>query len=409
MQSMTLTQKIDRVSDEIFIETKPIPESKAPSNNKIVSGLHKSVIRFCIRMNIIVLALYYFKNPIRAFRFYFKIKNKASDYRGSSQVIKYVKADGRYFLSYAAPGFPSMAFNRYILNNFKMEDEKNDDVTLDVLIFGITKKCGYQCEHCFEWEILNKPETMSRENLLSVIHSFQEFGLSQIQLSGGEPMNRIEDVIYLLQNMKKGSDIWIYTSGYHLTHERSAALKKAGLTGVIVSLDHWVPELHDQFRGKQNAFEWAEKAAANARSNNLVVCLSLCATKEFVSKHNLEQYMELAKRWSISFIQILEPKAVGHFEGKDISLSSDQIALLEDFLIQYNFEKTYRAYPILMYHGFYNRRVSCGGAGRHFVYVDTDGDVNDCPFCKRKAFSALHDDIRANLRKMVLRGCIVYV
>ena len=282
-------------------------------------------------------------------------------------------------------------------------------VTLDTIVFGITKKCGYQCEHCFEWDALNKPETLSRENLLSTIHSFENFNITQVQLSGGEPLNRLDDIIYLLKNIKKETKVWLYTSGYHLTEERATLLKRHGLTGIIVSLDHWIPELHNKFRGMKNAFEWAEKAVANARKKNLVVCLSLCATKEFISKNNLSRYAELAKSWGISFIQVLEPRAVGHYAEKDVHLSESQIAALEDFYITYNYNKDYVNYPSILYHGFYSRRIGCAGGGKYFLYVDTDGDVHNCTFCRHKLFSALHDPIEENLNNMLNTGCSAFI
>ena len=287
-------------------------------------------------------------------------------------------------------------------------DGASADPCLDTIIFGITKKCGYRCEHCFEWEALNKTETLLREDLLSVIRSFQRVGINQLQLSGGEPLNRFDDIIYILRNIKRSTEVWLYTSGYMFTEERAASLKKEGLTGITVSLDHWIPESHNLFRGKKNAFEWAEKAVANAGKSGLIVCLSLCATKEFITSENLARYAELAKQWGVSFIQVLEPRAVGHYAGKDVSLTDIQIAQIESFYITYNFNKAYRNYPAVVYHGFYSRRLGCGGAGNRYVYIDTDGDVHNCPFCQQKLFSALHDPIKENLVLMASGGCNAY-
>ena len=338
-----------------------------------------------------------------------KLKDLRDNSRENHSILKYAKVDNKYYYSLNAPGWPSKAFSKYISNNLRKLDPTTANITLDTIVFGITKKCGYQCEHCFEWDALNKPETLSREDLLSVIRSFQDIGITQVQLSGGEPLNRLDDIIYLLHSIKKGTEVWLYTSGYHLTEERAALLKQEGLTGIIVSLDHWIPELHNTFRGMKNAFEWAEKAVANARKKNLVVCLSLCATKEFISTNNLSQYAELAKRWGISFIQVLEPRAVGHYAEKDVCLNETKISALEDFYATYNYDKAYVDYPSILYHGFYSRRIGCAGGGKHFVYIDTDGDVHNCTFCRRKLFSALHDPIEKNISNMMNSGCDAFI
>ena len=378
-------------------------------SSTMVYGIHKKIIKVGIWINIFFLSLYVLKNPVRAFRTMKKLKSMRDNLRDNHSILKYAKAGNKYYYTFNAPGWPSKAFSKYISNNLRKLDAPFSFITLDTILFAITKKCGYQCEHCFEWDVLNKPETLSRQNLLSIIHSFQDMGITQVQLSGGEPLNRFDDIIYILQNIKKGTEVWLYTSGYHFSEERAALLKQEGLTGITVSLDHWIPELHNTFRGKENAFEWAEKAVVNAGKQHLLVCLSLCATKEFINKKNLLQYAELAKQWGVSFIQVLEPRAVGHYAEKNIYLNETKISELEDFYTTYNYNRDYVDYPSIVYHGFYSRRIGCGGGGKHYVYIDTDGDVHDCPFCQRKLFSALHDPVEANIRLMMNNGCGVYI
>ncbi|HEX5152314.1 MAG TPA: radical SAM protein [Parafilimonas sp.] len=408
MQTITVAEKGIPVQGNAgrVIATKA--EKNEPAASPMIHGWHKSFIKLCMWAQVLLLNFFYYKNPVKAFRSLNRLRKLRSDFRGNRAVLKYARVNGKYYFTFNAPGFPSKAFNKYVLNNIKKADATAHEITLDTILFGITKKCGYQCEHCFEWNTLNKPEMLSREDLLSVIASFQRLGITQVQLSGGEPLNRFDDIVYLLQNIKKGTEVWLYTSGYHFTSERAAILKQEGLTGITVSLDHWIPELHNNFRGRYNAFEWAEKAVAAAKANNLVACLSLCATKAFITQHNLFQYAALAKQWGVSFIQVLEPRAVGHYTGKDVFVSAEQVQLLEDFFMEYNYNKAYTQYPLIVYHGFYSRHVSCGGGGRHYVYVDTDGDVHNCPFCQRKIFSALHDNIEHNLRLMKMSACNVF-
>jgi hypothetical protein len=65
--------------------------------------------------------------------------------------------------------------------------------------------------------------------------------------------------------------------------------------------------------------------------------------------------VELAKQWGVSFVQLLEPRAVGHYAGKDVFVSAEQLQLLEDFFIEYNFNRTHTQYPLIVYHGFYQQ------------------------------------------------------
>lgn len=371
-----------------------------------ISGYHKKIIKLLLWLNILYLSLVKYRNPFAAIKRLRQLAALKDNYRDENKLLKYALVDGRYWFSYNAPGWPSKAFNRYIGHQLSRFDASKS-VTLHTLIFGITKKCGFKCEHCFEWEILNKPECLSKDDVVKVITVFSRLGVSMVQLSGGEPLNRLDDLLDIMPKLK-GIDFWMYTSGYHLTYEKATQLKKAGLTGVTISLDHWVPELHDQFRGKNGSYGWVEKAAHNTVSNDLSLCLSLCATNDFISEKNLYQYIHLAKRLKASFVQILEPKAVGHYAGKTVLLSDLKIKLLEAFYKNVNFNADFIEYPTVIYHGFYSRRLGCSGAGKDYLYVDTDGYAHDCPFCQKKIFNVLNGDIETHIESMKTSGCNVF-
>lgn len=373
-----------------------------------ISGFFQRLIRRFIWMNIIGVALRIYKNPFIAFKKVKSLKRLRNQYRDHQPLPKYAKVGNRYFVNFNTPGWPSKAFNRYVTHQLSRFDDSSASASIHTLVFAITKKCGFQCEHCFEWLNLNKPETLSREELLLIIHRFRQLGVCQVQLSGGEPLNRLPDIYYLLDNAPKGIDYWLYTTGYSLTLEKAQLLKQHGLTGITISLDHYDEEKHNVFRGVKDAYDRALKATGYAREAGLIVCFSLCATKEFTSKENLLQYAELAKQHGVSFIQILEPKAVGHYAGRDVALQPQHQLVLEDFTNNFNYNTQYKLYPTIVYHEYNSRRFGCSGSGTDYVYADTDGDIHNCPFCQRKLFSAFDDALPDLLQQMKTKGCAAF-
>jgi MoaA/NifB/PqqE/SkfB family radical SAM enzyme len=357
--------------------------------------------------NIFMVAIRIFGNPLTAFQKTKQLKKLRDQYRNQHPPVKYSFVGNRYFVNYNTPGWPSKAFNRYI-SHLLNRALSGGQVSLNTLVFAITKKCGFQCEHCCEWEILNKPEVLSKENLLQIILRFQKMGISQVQLSGGEPLNRFNDILFLLYNASPGTDFWLYTTGYQLTKEKAKLLKKQGLMGITISIDNCDEELHDIFRGKKGSYRRALQAAQYASQAGLVVCFSLCATKQFISEENLFHYAEIAKNAGASFIQVLEPKAVGHYAGHDVILNNHHQEILEQFFEMMNYNKAYASYPVVTYHGYYSRRIGCSGSGKDYLYVDTDGDVHNCPFCQQKLFSALDDSLEDFITAMKKKGCGIY-
>ena len=276
---------------------------------------------------------------------------------------------------------------------------------LQTLIFAITKRCPLRCEHCCEWDALNQQETLSSSEIGAAIARFQKRGVAQVLLSGGEPLQRFDDLIALLNSAAAESDFWILTSGFGLTPERAGRLRQAGLTGVALSLDHWNRDAHDRFRGLNGSFEWVERAAANAHGAGLLVALSLCPTRDFVSRENLDEDARTAQRLGAGFVQILEPRPVGHYRGRDVQLTEPHIALLEEFYLRLNSDSSCVNMPAVAYADRTRRRTRCFGAGDRYAYVDTDGRLHPCPFCRTPAGSVLGAGLDSALQTLQANGC----
>ena len=313
----------------------------------------------------------------------FTMKQLIDNYKMSHSagvLNKMVKVNGRYFWRVASPGFPSKAYDTMLsLEISRLLTRKPKGMR--AIFLAITSKCPLQCEHCLEWNRLNLPETYNDEELLTMIKKFQHYQTAQVYFSGGEPLLRHQSIINILKNSTPDTDFWIITSGLGLTISKANELKKEGLTGVLVSLDHHLANDHNRFRGYSAAYDQAMKAIYNANQAGLVTGLSFCTTKDYTSADNLESYMELARSLGVSFVQMLEPKATGHYSDQEVALSIEQVDLLENTFLKYNYLAHYSNYPIIDYPGYQQRRVGCFGAGNRFFYVDSSGYAHACPFC----------------------------
>lgn len=373
----------------------------------LVTGLRKKIIQKLIWLNILVIAIKKGGSIAGGIRKVRQLKNLRLRYANNVNLTKYQLVGNRYYYSYNAPGWPSQSFNRYITHMLGKQSQTARP-SLHTLIFAITKKCGFKCEHCSEWENLNKPERLGQNDLLQIINRFHVLGISQLQLSGGEPLNRLDDILYLLDHLPTDIDCWMYTTGFQLNFEKACLLKKHGLRGLGISIDDHDASRHDRFRGRAGSFHRALKACNYATMAGLVVTFSICPTKDFISEDNLLAYAKLAKKHGASFIQIMEPKAVGHYANMDVTLKPDHIKILETFYEKMNSHEDYASFPTVVYHGYYSRRMGCAGSGHDYLYVDTDGDVHSCPFCQKKLFHVFDDNLAENISAMRKAGCGVF-
>ena len=198
------------------------------------------------------------------------------------------------------------------------------------------------------------------------------------------------------------------TAAYSLTPGKAVQLKKAGLTGVRISIDHRDSKKHNEFRGNPGAFGWAVEAAENCRKAGLATGLAICVMKEFLSEQFLSDYLEFAKSIKASFIFFLEPRETGHFKDSDVTLPEESVRTLEYFYLRINSSSEFENYPPLFFPGYHQRRIGCIGAGIRYLYVDSEGSVHACPFCQGKMGDSLKDDLALILPAIRKRGCHLF-
>ncbi|WP_157831521.1 radical SAM/SPASM domain-containing protein [Confluentibacter flavum] len=378
-------------------------------DSKIITGIEKSWWHFRIRLTLISILISSYSNPlhwIRGINYLIHLRKK---FLGNFKLKKLVKVDGKYYMGLYTPGWNDDIYKRFIiseLNHYKSIEKSV--LRFNHVYLAITKKCPLQCDHCYAWDVLNQKDQLNENDLSNIISKLQAMGTGQIHLTGGEPMLKLDILINLISKSKNTTNFWINSSGFKLTNEVAKRLKNAGLTGVFISLDHFEKEKHNNFRKFKDAYYWAINGAKNAIENQLVVVFSVCVTNDFVSEENLMAYMQLARKTGVHFVQFLEPKEVGHFKGKEVTITQENIAILESFYTKINFSNEFLDFPIISYHGYYQRRQGCFAGGNRSMYVDTEGNLNACPFCHTNSGNILHEDFENQLSAMSIQGCPTY-
>lgn len=382
-----------------------------PRTPPLVTGLHLLMVGTLIRLHVMAIAFRLYRSPGKVKHVLRQLEFLRRQTMGDYTLTKLFRTHRRYYWDMHAPGWPSKAFTHYNegeMNRIIPFRQSSD--YLNSMILAITKKCPLHCSHCYEADAINRPEHLTLNDLKTILKKFQQNGkgVTQVQLSGGEPLSRYQDLTELLKSAERHTDFWLVTSGYGLTLARAQELKQQRLKGIGVSLDHYKPALHNSFRGSDDSFDWVIKAIENAHKAKLAVILSLCATPEFVTEVNMRQYALLARDLGASFILVLEARSVGGFAGKDVSLSPAQEKILEDFYLRMNYDPAFSDMPAVSYHGYHQRRAGCFASGDRYLYIDTDGDINVCPFSRQKKGSILELSVPESMAILEKEGCHFY-
>ena len=381
-------------------------EIRASKKQKIIFGARKRKLhRVRLLKNAIIIARLY-RTPVRVIRILNLIRKRRNSLAGGNNVYKVVSIANKHFWRINIPAWESPFFDMFLKSELhRLEPHNHSTHRLTLTYLAITKKCPLKCEHCFEWDNLNKKEKISTANINTMIENLQSIGSTNIAFTGGEPMLRVNEIISAIKKYKDKSAFWVLTSGFNFTSENAHALKSAGLTGVVVSIDHHDPYQHDIFRMSEGSFRDALTAVKYGVENDLVTVISTCITKVNATREYIDEFMRFSKDLGVGFVQFLEPKPVGHYAMKNVMLNPEQLKLLEEVFLSYNKEAKYRDFPIIVYHGYYQRRVGCMASGNRMVYVDTNGDFMKCPFCHQKNGSLLDENFESMINEMNIESC----
>lgn len=355
------------------------------SHKTQVRGLHNFFIWLAIKLRIFFLVIMTVRSLKKAIEYYRQIIHlRENVWNGNMKKI--YRVGGKYFYNQYTPAWPSKQYDEMIVRETRRRIFHETSHSCSFVFFAITRKCPLRCEHCFEWDNLNKKETFTAKELDLIVDHYKKQGMFQMHLSGGEPMLRVREMVELLNKHGNNVDFWVLTSGFNCTRENLSLLKQAGLKGIVVSIDHYIAELHDAFRRKAGSYDAALKAVQYAQELQLATAISICVTKSFLAAGHLWPYAEFARELGVEFVQLLEPRNIGNYKDQDVLLDEMHIQMLEDFFKSVNHSKETSNYPTFSYHGFHQRRVGCF-AGSRSIYIDSAGNVHSCPFCHTAAYN----------------------
>lgn len=324
--------------------------------------------------------------------------------RGFPLPRKRVRAGGRTYFDLTVPGWPSRALDRFLEGELeRIALAGSGSPPLQMAVFAVTRRCPLRCQHCSEWDLLGAEESLALGQVVEIARSLAARGAVHLELSGGEPMARLDAVEAVCRALGREVDAWVLTSGTGLDIRTARRLREAGAIGAVVSLDHWDPARHDAFRGAAGCFERAVEGARAAGSEGLAVALSLTATRAFTSADDLSRYTRLARDLGAGFIRILEPRAVGRWTGRDVTLGAAQLELLERFARTENAVPS--DLPIVDFPPVGQRAVGCWGAGDRYLFVDAEGFAHACPFCRGRAGTCLDGGLPSAVARLRQRGC----
>lgn len=134
---------------------------------------------------------------------------------------------------------------------------------INYLRISVTKRCNLKCRYCTD-SGCGCDEELTAMHIETIAEAFAHFGIKKIRLTGGEPLVRkdISEIAKRLCAVPGIEKVAVTTNGV-LLEKYADDLKKAGITGVNISLDTTDAEQYARITGAdciEKVFAGIEKA-----------------------------------------------------------------------------------------------------------------------------------------------------
>ena len=290
-----------------------------------------------------------------------------------------------------------------------------------LVVWDYTYRCNLRCKHCYINAGIIPRDELTLDEKRKALDILADAGVASIAYSGGEPLLG-EGIFEMIKRTKDyGMHASMATNGTLLTKEVAEELARIGLDYIQISLDSVNPHIHDEFRGVQGAFNRTIKGIKNAMNAGITVEVAMTITK-----YNVDQVKEM-----LDFLKELGVPLFMHFNfiptgrGKDI-VQMDIDPDTREKILKYFVKKAKENFPVqamstapqfarvsiqcsqlsneVMIGGhFYQYKgdtkliqiaefIGGCGAGRAYISLEPNGDIQPCVFLPIKVGNILKDD-----------------
>lgn len=242
-----------------------------------------------------------------------------------------------------------------------------------VLAISPTMRCNYDCIGCYSRDRVYNNE-LTTEEFDSILTEAEQLGVSTVVITGGEPFIR-PDTLNLMVKHKCLLFVTI-TNGLLISFESAKRISKSGNIVTLVSIEGFVSDT--DFRRNEGAhkvtirtFNYLRQAGAffGFAATNTTINIENLASNEFVDQM-------VASGCAVGFFTEYVP--CGPDPRFDWVLSELQRESFRERVLEIRNKKS--IIIVQFPHDEYGKDNICSAAGRASLHINSQGDVEPCPF-----------------------------
>jgi MoaA/NifB/PqqE/SkfB family radical SAM enzyme len=266
-----------------------------------------------------------------------------------------------------------------------------------MMIMSITNRCNLHCKGCYHQALRDVTKSeMSQEKLRGTIAEASDLGVSFIILAGGEPLVR-QDILDITRDFP--SIIFLmFTNGLLIDDAMAARFKAQKNIVPLISLEGFEQETN--LRRGSGVYERLAAIIEKLNQEQIFYGTSITVTSSNFSTVIGEEY--------IRFLSGLGCKMFFFVEYSPIQPGTENLMITD-------IQRTRLAYLTKEYHDRYSALFisvpgdekdfgGCLSAGRGFIHISAEGDVEPCPFAPYSDVNLRDKSLKEALQSPLLKA-----
>jgi len=241
------------------------------------------------------------------------------------------------------------------------------------ILMDPTSACNLNCTGCWAAEYGNKMN-MDCDTLDSIIRQGKELGTYMFIYSGGEPLVRKRDIIWLCEEHDDCMFL-AFTNGTLIDEEFTDEMLRVKNFIPAISIEGYEAETDDR-RGK-GTYQAVIRAMEILKRKKLPFGASLCYTSKNAEIIGSEEYFDHLIKMGCKFAWLFTYMPVG------VGAPTDLLATAEQREFIYHQIRSFRETKPIFTMDFWNDGEFVGGCiagGRCYLHINANGDIEPCAF-----------------------------
>jgi MoaA/NifB/PqqE/SkfB family radical SAM enzyme len=241
-----------------------------------------------------------------------------------------------------------------------------------VIAISPTMRCNYNCIGCYSRDRIDENE-LTTEEYDSLLKDAERFGISTLVVTGGEPFIRPDTLPLMLKH--RNLLFVVITNGSFIDEKTAKCISDNGNIITLISIEGFIDDTDQRRKNGAhdtafNAFKHLEKAGAffGFAATNTAANIENLSSDDFYGQMVLNgcavgffsEYVPCGPDPRIDWV--LNESQREKFRAKVLQIRRKQIVIVQ--------------FP----HDEYGEKNMCSAAGRSSLHINSQGDVEPCPF-----------------------------